>query len=138
MIDFSTKLGRRVARQLESERMLWLTTIGPDNTPQPRPVWFHWDGSVFLIYSRPNAHKIGHISLNAKVALHFNSDREGDEVAVFIGEARLDPDTPPANEHTEYLAKYEGGIADLDMNNEEFAQEYTTAIIITPLKLRGF
>ena len=53
MLDFSTDLGRRIARQLESERVIWLTTVGSDNTPQPRPVWFVWDGTSLLVYSQP-------------------------------------------------------------------------------------
>ncbi len=138
MIDFSTKLGRRVGEQLKSERVIWLTTVGPDNTPQPRPVWFHWDGTSFLIYSQPEAHKVRHISHNPKVSLNFNTDPEGEEVAVFIGEAHLDPSMLPADRHEEYLEKYTQGIADLKMTPSGFASDYSVAIRVTPTKLRGF
>ena len=137
MIDFSTELGRRVARQLKLERIIWLTTVGPKNTPQPRPVWFHWDGTSFLIYSQPKAHKVSHISHNPKVSLNFNADVEGDEVAVFLGEARLDSSAPAVTENAEYLQKYEKGIADLDMTPMEFARDYSIPIRVTPTRLRG-
>jgi len=80
MIDFSTKLGRRVAKQLKAEQVIWLTTVGPGNTPQPRPVWFWWDGTSVLIYSKPKAHKLRHIRRYPNVSLNFNSDAEGSEI----------------------------------------------------------
>ena len=48
-LDPSTEFGARVERRLPDERIIWLTTVGPDNTPQPSPVWFFWDGETFLI-----------------------------------------------------------------------------------------
>ena len=137
MIDFSTELGRRVARQLKLERIIWLTTVGPENTPQPRPVWFLWDGTSFLIYSQPKAHKVSHISHNSKVSLNLNADPEGDEVAVFLGVARLDSSAPAVTENAEYLEKYDKGIADLDMTPTEFGRDYSIPIRVTPTRLRG-
>ena len=60
-IDFSTEFGSRVAHQLISEEVIWLTTVGPENTPQPRPVWFLWDGTSCLIYSQSKTYKLDHI-----------------------------------------------------------------------------
>ena len=138
MIDFSTELGSRVARQLKFERIIWLTTVGPENIPQPRPVWFHWDGTSFLIYSQPKTYKLSHISHNPKVSLNLNGDAEGDEVAVFLGEARLDLSAPAVTENAEYLEKYERGIAGLDMTPAEVARDYSIPIRVTPTRLRGF
>ena len=76
MIDFSTEFGRRVAGLLESERVIWLTTAGPDNTPQPRPVWFLWDGTSILIYSQPKTYKLIHIARIPNVSFNFNTDSE--------------------------------------------------------------
>ncbi|MFQ5612516.1 MAG: hypothetical protein ACE5H9_10325 [Anaerolineae bacterium] len=39
-IDLSTEFGLRVARRLREERIIWLTTLRADQTPQPSPVWF--------------------------------------------------------------------------------------------------
>jgi len=138
MIDFSTELGSRVARQLKLERIIWLTTVDPGNMPQPRPVWFHWDGTSFLIYSQPKTHKISHISQNPKVSINLPGDAEGDEVAVFLGDARIDLSAPAVTEHAEYLEKYERGIADLNMTPTEFARDYSIPIRVTPTRLRGF
>lgn len=138
MIDFSTEFGSRVTQQLKSELIIWLTTVDSRDNPQPRPVWFQWDGKSFLIYSRPNTHKLSHISQNPRVSINLNSDAKADEVAVFRGEARLDPSTPSVIENEEYKEKYESGIANLDMTPAEFSSDYSIPIRVTPSKLRGF
>lgn len=138
MIDFTTEFGQRVAQQLKAEQIIWLTTIGPENSPQPRPVWFLWDGTSVLIYSQANAHKLGHMTQNPKVSLNFNTDIDGEEVSVLLGQAQLDPNTPPANANAAYVEKYEKGIASLEMTPQEFAEEYPIALKVTPTRLRGF
>ena len=53
-IDTTSEFGKRVMKRLDEETTAWLTTIGADGTPQPRPIWFLWDGETILIYSQPN------------------------------------------------------------------------------------
>ena len=137
-IDFSTKFGRRVAEQLKTEQVIWLTTVGPGNTPQPRPVWFWWDGTAVLIYSKPKAYKLLHIRRYPNVSLHFSSDAEASEVAVLVGRASVVRTAPAANDHKEYLRKYRKGITDLGMTPKGFAEDYSVAIVVTPARLRGF
>jgi len=36
--DPSTAFGERVRRLLRDERVIWITTVGKDGTPQPNPV----------------------------------------------------------------------------------------------------
>jgi PPOX class probable F420-dependent enzyme len=138
MIDFSTDLGQRALRLLKDETVIWLTTVAPDGTPQPRPVWFYWDGSSLLIYSQAKAHKIHQLAQNPRVALHFNTDAQGSEVVVLTGEGRIDRRAPPADQHHEYLHKYRQAIADLGMTTEEFAADYSVPIRVAPARLRGF
>jgi PPOX class probable F420-dependent enzyme len=53
MIDESTEFGQRVARRMREDSAIWLTTVAPDGTPQPTPVWFVWDGTgSVLMYSQ--------------------------------------------------------------------------------------
>ena len=137
MIDFSTEFGRRVAGLLESERVIWLTTAGPDNTPQPRPVWFLWDGTSILIYSQPKTYKLIHIARIPNVSFNFNTDSEAHEVAVLTGDARIDKNAPPADENQKYSEKYQKGIAGLGMTPPEFARDYSVAVRVTPKRLRG-
>ncbi len=137
-IDTSTEFGARVARRLRDERVIWLTTVRDDGTPEPSPVWFLWDGSTFLIYSQPDKPKLRNIARDPKVALHFNSDPEGDDVAIFTGEAKIDAGVPPATQVPDYLAKYRQGIRNIGMTPDSFAQSYAVPIRVKPTKLRGF
>lgn len=137
MIDLTTDFGRRAARRLEEERIIWLTTVDAEGMPQPRPVWFWWDGQIFLIYSQPNTHKLRHIARNLQVALHFDGDGQGGNIVVFTGEARLAPEAPPANQVPAYVQKYQPGFTRIRMSAEEFAGSYSVALWVTPTSLRG-
>ncbi len=140
-MEIPTKLRATVKRRLKEEHFVWLTTVGSDLSPQPRPVWFIWDAAMgsFLIYSQPNAHKVHHIEQHPNVALHFNSDATADhDVLVFIGIAEIDPDAPPAHKVRAYMRKYKDVIVGLNATPEEMGREYSVAIRVTPTSVRGW
>ena len=89
MIDFTSRFGRRVKGRLRREKVIWLTTVDAQNAPQPRPVWFHWDGRTLLIFSENGKAKLRHIARNPAVSLNFNTDQDGGDIAVFFGTARI-------------------------------------------------
>ena len=131
------KLRARVKRRLQKEYFAWLTTVGSNLAPQPRPIWFIWQDDSFLIYSQPDAHKVQHIARHARVAVHFNADEMGEnEILVFIGTASIDPQAPPAHKVPAYLRKYRKGIADLQTTPEQMAGEYSVAIRVKPTSVR--
>jgi PPOX class probable F420-dependent enzyme len=138
MIDLSSELGIRVARRLESELIIWLTTVRLDGTPQPSPVWFLWADQTILIYSQQNKQKLRNIAQSPKVALNFNTDPQGGDVAVITGTARVDPQAPPSDQLRAYVEKYRQEIVDLGATPESFAQSYAVAVRVTPTGLRGF
>jgi PPOX class probable F420-dependent enzyme len=138
MIDWNEKFARKVARRLAKERVGWLVTVGSDLTPQPRPVWFVWDGESILLFSQAKARKIVHLSKNPKVAFLLNTDEEGSQVMVLLGEAAVDPKSPPADKVPAYMKKYRKGIAGLEMSPEGFSQDYSVAIRVKPSSLRGW
>ena len=140
MLDLNSKLWRVAKKHLKKEYFVWLTTVDSKGTPQPRPVWFIWDGDSFLIYSQAKAFKLKHIRKNPQVALHFNTQDElGEErVIIFSGKARVDKKSTPADKHGAYMKKYRIGITRLGATPEQFAGEYSAAIRITPTKLRGW
>jgi len=138
MLEIPSKLRVVVRRRLKDEYFIWMTTVGSDLSPQPRPVWFIWQDDAFLIYSQPQAHKVHHLTQHPRVALHFNCDATADaDILVFIGNARIDPEATPAHKNRAYMAKYRKGIADLNMSPEEMAREYSIAIRVTPTAVRG-
>ena len=139
MIDLTSKLGRKARLYLRQEYVVWLTTVSSDLSPQPRPVWFIWDGASFLIFSQPHAHKVQHITARPQVALHFNTDETGDQdVIIFVGTATIDTTVPPAHKARAYLRKYRAGMEELGMTPEQFSRDYSVAIRVTPTTLRGW
>jgi len=137
MIDLNTEFGKRVLRRLQAAPTIWLTTVSRDGTPQPRPVWFLWTGEAFLIFSRPEGAKLRHISRNPRVALHLDSDGQGGDIIVILGEAVIEPQGSTPQEMTAYIRKYESGMAHLGLSPEQFQARYATSIRITPTTLRG-
>jgi PPOX class probable F420-dependent enzyme len=139
MLDLTSEFGRKVEHYLHTQDVIWFTTLGLDLTPQPRPVWFVWDGATFLIYSQPD-HKVRHVTRHPRVALNFNTDHEtGDtDVIVFTGAAAIDPSAPAAHKMQAYFEKYREGIAGLKMTPEEYGEKYSVAIRVTPARVRGW
>src|SRR5215213_2638838 len=131
-LDLSTEFGARVARRLSEERVIWLTTVRADLTPQPSLVWFLWDAGTLLIYSKPNTPKLRNIERNSTVALNFDSDSRGGNVQVFTGTAMIDRQAPPLDQIPAYVEKYAPNIAGMNLTPAMFAQVYSVAIRVTP------
>ena len=106
MVDLNSRFGRHVNRRLRREHIIWLTTVDAHNTPQPRPVWCHWDGKTILIFSEKDKAKLRHIRRHSRVALNFNTDEEGGDVTVIVGNARILNIPPAPNRVKAYLRKY--------------------------------
>jgi PPOX class probable F420-dependent enzyme len=138
MLDFKSRFGRHAQRRLREDKVIWLITADSENTPQPRPVWFHWDGRSLLIFSQPDKAKLRHIARNPRVAVHFNTDEDGGDVVVLIGEAARLKRMPPDPRVKAYLKKYSAGIKDLGMTIEHFRESYAVPVLITPKSMRGF
>ncbi len=140
MIDWSTPFARKVKRHLRSERIIWLTTVGADGVPHPRPVWYVWDGAEFLIYSKPNMQKLRDIAANPIVSLNFNMDAIGDvDVIILTGEARLDPNAPPPHHVSAYVRRYREQMRlSLKMTPRQYSDAFTVAIRVRPTAMRGW
>ena len=132
------KLNDRVTERLQTEQIIWLTTVRTNGMPTPTPVWFHWDGAQVLIFSQPNARKVRNIRANPNVALHFHTDAEGGDVAILLGTAQVDVQSVAPQQRTAYLAKYAEGIKMINMTPESLQQAYSTALRVTPTHLRAW
>lgn len=138
MINFETEFGERARQRLEQEQVIWLTTVDAKNGPQPRPVWFHWDGETVLIFSQAKTAKVRHIRHNPCVALNFNSTPDGGDVVVLLGEASILEGMIGDQRMKEYLDKYRQGIQDIGLTPESFQADYHVVILVKPAALRGF
>lgn len=137
VLDESTPFGAAVAKRLADEHVIWLTTIGAGDTPQPNPVWFLWQDGTFLIYTESTAKRLRHLARNPRVSLNFNSTASGGEVVVFTGTARIG-EAVSEDVVADYSRKYTRGFAEIKMSEAEFYKTYSVTIHITPDRLRGF
>ncbi|MFF0343241.1 TIGR03667 family PPOX class F420-dependent oxidoreductase [Kribbella sp. NPDC004875] len=137
-IDSSTGFGRRIARQLDDETVIWLTTVGRSGTPAPNPVWFLWHDNEILICSQPDTAKLHNIAARPRVALNFNATHTGGDVGVFSGTAVIDGTPISGAALAAYNTKYADDIAGLGMTTDEFHASYSVLVRITPDRLRGF
>jgi PPOX class probable F420-dependent enzyme len=136
-LDPATPFGARVAQRLQAELVIWMTTVDPNGTPQPSPVWFYWDGDSFLIYSRANTARERNIARNPRVSLHFDSDGQGGNIVVFTGEASIDRAAPPVTATPGYLEKYRAHISRIGSTPERFSLGYPLPIRVRPTRVRG-
>jgi PPOX class probable F420-dependent enzyme len=138
MLDLSETASAALAERLQTEGIVWITTVSPEGQPQSSPVWFLWADGDFLVYAQPLSLKVRNIRANSKVSLHLNSDEAGGQIATFEGSARISEDHPPGQEDGAYLDKYREGIVSIGMTPEQMGAEYATAIRITPTRVRVY
>src|SRR5882757_7045418 len=88
------EITEQIQRHLDDDRTVLLTTVTPTNRPAPRPVWFLWDGTKFVVFSRPNTAKLRHIAVNPNVTLGNGIGARGADTIVISGTAQIVPDAP--------------------------------------------
>jgi len=136
MLDLKTEFGSRVNKRLLEDDVIWFTTVSPNGTPTPNPVWFLWNGEIIIIYSQPDSYRIRNIKQNPKVALNLQGvDALGNNVIIINGEASLYPDCK--NLYPGFLDKYIHLEPSLEMTVDEMIAAYSVEIRIKPVKIRG-
>ncbi|HEX6194705.1 MAG TPA: TIGR03667 family PPOX class F420-dependent oxidoreductase [Jiangellaceae bacterium] len=141
MVDLipDTAFGRRARERLQTEKVIWLTTVGQDGTPQPNPVWFIWDGGAEIItYNLPDSHRLAHIARRPHVSLNFDSDGAGMDIVVLRGVAERVDDVPPPDESADYTAKYGTDMIRISGSAAAFAASYSAPVRITIDRIRGY
>jgi PPOX class probable F420-dependent enzyme len=136
MVTEPIQISAHVARRLEHEYVIWLTTTGANGEPQPNPVWFYWDGETILVYTMPNAVKLKNIARNPKVALHFEgADVMGGDVIVFYGDAEV---VEGEGIHPGYAGKYLAAAEEWGRTPEELYKQYSVLVRVKPKRVRVF
>lgn len=137
--DANISFGQTVRRRLQEEYLLWLTAVGLHGMPQPAPVWFWWDeeASNFLIYNQTHAKRLELVRQHPQVALHFDGYGTGSGILVFTGHAEISFAEPPADQHQQYLAKYQHWMTSKFGTPAQFAAAYSVALRIWPITVRG-
>jgi PPOX class probable F420-dependent enzyme len=137
-IDFSTDHGKRALEELTLQPVVWLTTIGINDYPQPNLVWFIYEIDSIVIYTQPDAARLRHIRKHPHVSLNFNSDPEGHQQTVILGTIEQDASIPPVARNHAYVQKYSGAITGMGGTVDTFSEQYSVPLRVTLTGLRGF
>ena len=135
-LDLRKRKHAHAAKRLRDELIVWLTTVSRQGQPKSSPVWFWWDGDVFHLFSQPRRAKLRNIAANPRVSLHLEGGREGDDIVVFEGRARIVRDGEPATSLSGYIKKYQGLIAGYGWTPDGFAADYAVPIVVRPTRVR--
>jgi len=126
----------RVEGRLRSNLIAWLTTVRPDGQPVTVPVWFLLrEDDTILLYSKPGSPKLRHFAQNPKVSVALDVCDIGRNIVRLEGVARVADEPPAADENPAYLAKYTERIGAMFGTPEQFAAQFSTAVVITPTKV---
>ena len=135
-LDLRKRKHAHAAKRLRDELIVWLSTVTRQGQPQSSPVWFVWDGDVFHVFSQPRRPKLRNISANPRVSLHLEGGREGDDIVVFEGRAKIIRDGDTATSLPEYIRKYRRLIQSYGWTPESFAADYAVPIVVRPTRIR--
>jgi PPOX class probable F420-dependent enzyme len=128
----------RVARFLETEEVIWLSTVTPEGLPRLVPIWFSWDGRSVLIVSKPGAGKVDNIRASERVMLALGDAEEDFDIALIEGRAEL-PDLPPEEFlPPSHFRKYARDLESIGLSREEYLATYCQPIRVVPIRFLGW
>lgn len=126
------------ASRLDTEPIIWLTTVRPNGQPQTSPVWFLRRDNEFLIYSLPDTARVTNIAANPRVALNLDGNGQGGAIITIEGTAQIDLSIPAASQIPEYVTKYKAFMERNGWTPEFFAGRYSTPINVIPNRGRAW
>jgi PPOX class probable F420-dependent enzyme len=137
-MDSTTVASLRVQRFLETEPVVWLSSIrGNDGAPHLVPTWFVWDGDAIVIRSKPGAVKVRNLRRDPRAMVALGD--ADDDFDVGLLEARAEVDATLGVElPAVFLAKYRDRIAALGLTPPEFAATYSATIRLIPARALGW
>lgn len=126
-----------LATILDRDLIGFLTAIDDSGQPQTSPVWFMRDGDDIVVYNKPDTPRLDSIAANPKVSFNLRGDRAASGVALFEGNAVVDPGLPPAKDFPGYVDKYHREIESLGWTPESFSADYSAGVRITITRVRA-
>ena len=93
---------------LESKIPARMAYVWTDGTPRVIPIWFHWNGSEFVMGTPPKAPKLKALAKNPKVALTIDDNTFPHKVLMVRGTARIEPVQGVVPEYAKCADRYFG------------------------------
>jgi PPOX class probable F420-dependent enzyme len=128
----SGKFDARVRRFLETEPVVWLATVRPDGRPHIIPVWYWWDGSELLVFSKPNGIKVGNLRADPHLMLAIG-DAEND-FDVGLVEACAEVLARAVSVPARMFDKYAPWMSEIGLDRATFIATYSQTIRIVPTR----
>jgi PPOX class probable F420-dependent enzyme len=121
--------------ELARELVAWLGTTGPDGQAALVPTWFAWDGTAFLVASKPGARKVRNVRANSRVMLGITRVGVEMESQLVEGHAEvLDGPAAVAAFDGCDLSRYDGLLAADGITRDAFFARYSAVIRVVPTR----
>ena len=117
-------------------RVGWLGTTHPGGGPHLVPVWFFWDGTAIVLYSKPDAQKLRNLQNMPEVAFAVEPRARSMCSVLIEGRAEVLPLTDRLA--AGFRNKYGRAIRSIGIDPSSFAHIYPTAIRITPQRMSKY
>ena len=127
-----------IEERLRTEPTVWLSSTRPDGRPHVVPVWFNWDGSVFDLFSKPNAQKIRNLREHPAVMLAVGQPAEEWDVELVEGTASIVESPTSEVVPPTMFEKYASLMARASLDTETFVTTYCQPVRITPTRFLGY
>jgi PPOX class probable F420-dependent enzyme len=127
-----------IQERLRTEPTVWLSSTRPDGRPHVVPVWFNWNGSVFDLFSKPNAQKVRNLREHPAVMLAIGQPAEEWDVELVEGTAAIIASPTSEVVPPTMFEKYAGLMARAALDTETFVTTYCQPVRITPTRFLGY
>ncbi|HUP55456.1 MAG TPA: pyridoxamine 5'-phosphate oxidase family protein [Methylomirabilota bacterium] len=137
-MDTNSLAALRVQRFLETEPVIWVSSVADNGAPHLVPTWFVWDGEAIVIVSKPGAAKVRNLRADPRAMLAVGDAEADFDVGLLHARADLDADPTPPGLPAGFVAKYGARIEGLGLTAAQFAATYSQVIRLTPVKALGW
>ncbi len=127
-----------VERALRDDPVVWLSSVQSDGRPHVVPVWFWWDGTAILAFSKPHARKVANLRNQPRVMLALGTPGPDYEVELIEAEAELPMLGSAALMPDAFGHKYRDLLDRAGLSAERFAEVYAQPIVMRPRRFLGY
>ena len=126
-----------MAKRLDDERIIWMTTVRADGQPQSAPVWYVRHDDEIRVWSL-DGYRVANIEQNPLVNLHLNDNGRGEQVLIIEGEASIDQPIGPSSQDPLYVERYQAWLDEYGWTWGWFDNNYPVPVRIRPTKVRAW
>lgn len=137
-MDQDSLAAARIRRFLETEPVVWLSSVCHDGAPHLVPTWFVWDGEEIVIVSKPGAVKVRNLLADPRAMLALGDAQDDFDVGLLEATAVLSARPTPHELPEGFLSKYGEQILGLGLTPAQFARTYSQVIRLVPVKALGW